>query len=142
MKTQALEIMKKVGTAFGIAEREIWSHPISPEGSVPEKVEGEVPPPVLLLDDDGESAPVDARVISHIGPVEAKIIEGTDKRMYLMELTRLTPLDANFVVVSLKEATTAASSPLIFYVFTVRALVGALEISPMPNLKAWISRSL
>lgn len=91
--------MKKVGTAFGIAEREIWSHPISPTGTVPEKVEGEAPPSVLVLDNEGESAALEARVVSHIGPVEAKIIEGTDKRMYLMELTRLTPLDANFVEV-------------------------------------------
>jgi hypothetical protein len=42
---------------------------------------------------------VDARSPStpHCGPVEAKILRGADGRMYLLELMRLTPRDANFV---------------------------------------------
>lgn len=36
-------------------------------------------------------------MIPHIGPVECKIILGTDNKHYLLEVARLTPLDANYV---------------------------------------------
>lgn len=35
--------------------------------------------------------------VQHVGPIEAKVIKGTDGRTYLLELMRLTPRDANFV---------------------------------------------
>jgi hypothetical protein len=38
-----------------------------------------------------------SHAIPHIGPIEAKVIRGADGRNYIMEIMRLTPLDANYV---------------------------------------------
>jgi hypothetical protein len=38
--------------------------------------------------------------IPHIGPLEGKILRGSDGRLYALEMTRLTPRDANYVKVS------------------------------------------
>jgi hypothetical protein len=49
--------------------------------------------------DETDNVPVDAatHTVSHIGPIEAKLIQGTDGRTYALELMRLTPRDANYV---------------------------------------------
>ena len=41
-----------------------------------------------------------ACTVPHVGPIEAKILQGTDGRYYMMEFMRLTPRDANYVKVS------------------------------------------
>ena len=33
----------------------------------------------------------------HYGPIEGKVLKGTDGRVYALEMMRLTPRDANFV---------------------------------------------
>lgn len=53
----------------------------------------------IRIDDDNEEFPVDQDVISHIGPIEGKILKGSDGRMYAFEMNRLTPCDANYVLV-------------------------------------------
>ena len=36
--------------------------------------------------------------IPHIGPIEGKLIEGSDGRVYILEFMRITPRDANYVI--------------------------------------------
>ncbi len=38
-----------------------------------------------------------ATVVSHVGPIELKLLKGSDGRMYCLEVMRLTPRDANYV---------------------------------------------
>lgn len=54
-------------------------------------------PPIKV--DEVDNVPVDEakQSIKHIGPVESKIIKGSDGRLYAIEFMRLTPRDANYV---------------------------------------------
>jgi protein TIF31 len=112
-KTEALEMMQKVGEKLHLVERKVLSTPsLCLNGSdKPDAVIDPQPdsmlgflngtesqqPPRIILDDDDETRPADDKVISHIGPIEGKLLEGSDKRLYVLEVNRLTPLDANFV---------------------------------------------
>lgn len=51
--------------------------------------------PIHPLDDSEENAP--EKVIDICVPMEAKGIQGSDKRKYILDLTRVTPRDANWV---------------------------------------------
>lgn len=42
----------------------------------------------------------DCATVPHVGPVEGKILQGADGRMYALEMIRLTPLDPNYVASS------------------------------------------
>jgi hypothetical protein len=44
-----------------------------------------------------EVVETDSAAIPHIGPLEGKILRGSDGRFYALEMTRLTPRDANYV---------------------------------------------
>eukprot|EP00605_Chrysophyceae_sp_TOSAG23-4_P002407 GSChrysophyteH1.ASY1.ANO1.2665.1 assembled CDS len=43
------------------------------------------------------SVPAQPVFLPHVGPIEAKLIQGSDGRTYVLELARVTPRDANFV---------------------------------------------
>lgn len=51
------------------------------------------------MDDEGEANDPSSETITHIGPVEGKLLRGSDGRLYALEITRLTPRDANYVPV-------------------------------------------
>ncbi len=53
----------------------------------------------IRVDDLDEHAPLDSDVIPHVGPVEGKLLEGSDGRLYALEMLRLTPRDANYLKV-------------------------------------------
>jgi len=55
------------------------------------------PGPPVRVDDEDEAADIDSPTIPHIGPVEGKLIKGSDGRIYALEMFRLTPRDANYV---------------------------------------------
>ena len=59
------------------------------ENSIKVTKEGETEP---TIGEDGEA------YVPHVGPLESKIILGTDKRSYVLELMRLQPRDPNFVL--------------------------------------------
>jgi hypothetical protein len=53
----------------------------------------------VKTDEEDEVVSLDSTSVPHYGPVEGKILMGTDGRLYALELMRLTPRDANFVKV-------------------------------------------
>ena len=40
----------------------------------------------IRLDDENEVNPIDSATVSHIGPVECKILCGTDNKHYILEV--------------------------------------------------------
>lgn len=50
----------------------------------------------IRIDDEDEIA-LDSSTIPFIGPIEGKVLKGTDGRFYALDMFRLTPKDANFV---------------------------------------------
>lgn len=50
--------------------------------------------------DEEDNVPAVGGAVPHIGPIEAKLIRGSDGRVYIMEVMRLTPRDANYVPVN------------------------------------------
>ena len=57
----------------------------------------------IRLDDLDEAYPIEAEVVPHVGPIESKMLLGSDNRLYLLEVVRLMPRDANYVAVSAAE---------------------------------------
>mgnify|MGYP003386637280 FL=1 len=104
-------MMQKIGEKLHLAERNVLATPSLPLNDAPPVSTTPSPDsmldflngpadqqaPSIKLDDDDETCPADATVISHVGPVEGKLLQGSDKRLYVLEVSRLTPLDANFV---------------------------------------------
>ena len=93
--------MKQLGSTLQLTEREINA---TPNAEVPVGIDEEPALPPLpdneqniRVDDKDEEFPVDSDSIQHIGPVECKLLEGTDGKHYLLEVSRLTPRDANYV---------------------------------------------
>ena len=56
-----------------------------------------MPQSIVMDEEDEVKAEGGEEQVSACGPVEAKVLQGTDKRMYLLEMTRITPRDANYV---------------------------------------------
>ena len=54
----------------------------------------------IRVDDLDELSPLDSEYIPHIGPIEGKLLEGSDGRLYALEILRVTPRDANFIKVT------------------------------------------
>jgi len=110
-KSDAFQMMKTIGEKLHLAERNILAVPsVHLNGDAPPTPE--VQPdsmlgflngpegsqsPSIKIDDDDELFPTDTKVISHVGPLEGKLLQGSDNRLYVLEVNRLTPLDANFV---------------------------------------------
>ena len=54
-------------------------------------------PQCIVLDDEDELVKAGAEHVPVAGPVETKMLRGTDGRMYILEVARITPRDANYV---------------------------------------------
>lgn len=44
--------------------------------------------------------PKDSETVPYSGCLEMKVLKGTDGRLYILEALRITPIDANYVMVS------------------------------------------
>ena len=53
----------------------------------------------IRVDELEEVVDTTATVIPHVGPIEGKLLQGSDARVYALDMVRLTPRDANFVKV-------------------------------------------
>jgi hypothetical protein len=51
----------------------------------------------IRTDTEDEAVSIDSEFIPHVGPIEGKLLKGSDGRMYALEMMRLTPRDANYV---------------------------------------------
>ena len=87
-----------------IDKADVYDIPLADSQSI--RIDDEDETPAVLLRSDTFEVVTDAkeigdvaviRAIPHIGPVEGKLIEGSDKRIYILEFMRLTPRDANYV---------------------------------------------
>lgn len=109
--------MRKIGSQLYVPERKIAAIPIVKSNAeeespldeqgddtlgpvtgwngVIEAMEAENNAPVKV-DTEGEVS-IDSPTLPHVGPLEAKVLQGTDGRNYLLEVLRLTPRDANYV---------------------------------------------
>jgi hypothetical protein len=52
---------------------------------------------MIRVDAEDEVCAADSETVPHIGPIEGKLLKGSDGRIYVLEMTRLTPRDANYV---------------------------------------------
>jgi hypothetical protein len=52
---------------------------------------------MVRVDAEDEAQPADSETITHIGPIEGKLLKGSDGRIYVLEMTRLIHRDANYV---------------------------------------------
>jgi protein TIF31 len=50
---------------------------------------------VVVIASDADAA---ATTMAHIGPIEGKLLQGSDARVYALDFLRLTPRDANYVI--------------------------------------------
>lgn len=108
VKTSGHELLKKLYEKLFIKERTIAAIPLTfdvpvevpetvdPNQSILGKLDAEQASPIRV-DDLDELSPCDSEFIPHIGPVEGKLLEGADGRMYALEILRVTPRDANFI---------------------------------------------
>lgn len=92
--------MTCLAESMHLAERDVIAMPRSvtsvtiqeaPAAVIPENEQN------IRLDDIDEVFPTDVETIKHIGPIECKMLQGADNKHYLLEVARLTPLDANYV---------------------------------------------
>lgn len=102
VKNDTLDMMEKLGNHLFLKKRNIPIHPVKsaegtvnagvPEDSMPQSIKIDLVDEVdVVTEADGSD------YVPHVGPIEAKILEGSDGRMYSMEMVRLTPRDANYV---------------------------------------------
>lgn len=94
---------KILGENMRIAKRKIPRQPLTPERLEEiEKIKSSVPPQPGMLqpenkqreqENDSELGPT----IDSCAPLEAKGIRGSDQRKYLLDISRLTPRDANWL---------------------------------------------
>lgn len=90
----------KVGEGMMIATRPILRHHLTPERMIEAKNQKKMAPLVAENEKKIEDAPKDIdpnAVIYTCVPIEAKCILGSDQRKYVLDLSRLTPRDANWV---------------------------------------------
>lgn len=118
MKNSSLAVYEEMRKRLHLAKRDIPLHPFKADpNAVPEELPVEEAedlrndPLAKLLKaaDSQQSSPIRVDevdnvepvngVIPHIGPIESKLIKGSDGRTYALELMRLTPRDANYVAV-------------------------------------------
>lgn len=118
-KTPFHDLMKELGKRLNIAERMVNVLPFKKDGGEAEPAENgpvhtapgvdpsrhgmltpeQEAPQTLVVDDVDDIPAVDGKV-PFIGPIECKGLQGSDGRMYLLEVTRLAPRDANFIPAS------------------------------------------
>jgi protein TIF31 len=91
---------ESIGKAFMIATRPLPTKPLTDERrELVEKMKVAIPflPAEKEQKEEEEDLPLTRNVC---GPIEAKGIQGSDKRKYVLDFTRLTPRDANWVPLS------------------------------------------
>jgi hypothetical protein len=127
VKTPALDMMRQIGTKLSIAERNVPALTQAlgdSKSSVKTDSQnallgflagGDSQTQIIRVDDLDEVADADSASIPHIGPLEGKILRGSDGRLYALEMTRLTPRDANYVKVSV-------TSPILLTILRQKAL--------------------
>ena len=85
-----------IGKLFMIASRPLPTKPLTDERSA--QVEAMKVDNPFLPEKDVVEEEKDLPVVRNVcGPIEAKGIRGSDQRKYVLDLTRLTPRDANWV---------------------------------------------
>jgi hypothetical protein len=115
-------MMKQIGTKLSVSERNI---PVITQALGDSKsttktdsqnallgflASGDSQNQIIRVDNLDEVAEADSTSVPHIGPIEGKILRGADGRFYALEMTRLTPRDANYVKVA---ETNRLISPLL-----------------------------
>ena len=68
---------------------------LPPQEEMPTSIRIDTNDDVVMTTTDSGVDP--ATVVSHVGPIELKLLKGSDGRMYCLEVMRLTPRDANYV---------------------------------------------
>lgn len=109
-KTQALDLMQNLASKLFLAKRTLTSTIALPDHlttTPPEHLplspsltmgDADTPPPApLRIDTEEEVAGPESTTVPFIGPFEGKLVRGSDNRIYALEMTRLTPRDANYV---------------------------------------------
>ena len=114
VKKDAFPLMKELANKLHLSERNMPAIPIEKDkalaeaqaaaqeklkaqlGSLATSESTEQASPVAI-DDRDETSEISSPSVTHVGPVEGKIIRGCDGRMYALGLCRLTPRDANYV---------------------------------------------
>eukprot|EP01031_Cornospumella_fuschlensis_P018377 gene18377-22494_t len=100
--------MRELGKHLHLRETHMPTHPFptstpapvaAPLDPLTQLLGGEANTSNLRVDDEDNVAVTDGYV-PHLGPLECKLIGGTDGRTYLLEAFRLTPPDANFLPTS------------------------------------------
>eukprot|EP01039_Chlorochromonas_danica_P005330 gene5330-5865_t len=112
IKNKSLAIMRDLGSKLSLAERAVAQYPYGSEEAAEETkndLDGSDPLSKLLASAESQNTTIRVDTVDniavdesnkslpHVGPIEAKIIKGSDGRNYVMELMRLAPRDANYV---------------------------------------------
>lgn len=113
VKHQSLRIMKSICSHLHIPVRNVSLYPFrdlaSEEGeeSKADREEaaaidvqqlGLEAPPIKVDELDNVADPSCSSSTPHCGPIECKLLKGSDGKVYALEVMRLTPRDANYVV--------------------------------------------
>jgi protein TIF31 len=105
VKEEGLDIMKVIGEKFYMSPRNVVATPIpgpvngkTSTGAASALVdEALLQQTSIRTDTENEVVPLDSVSVPHVGPIEAKLLKGSDGRIYALEFMRLTPRDANYV---------------------------------------------
>ena len=105
VKKEAFGILQELGRRVGLVERNVSNMPTGTAAADAKAANNafglglglDEPASPIRIDDEDEAAAADAVSVPHVGPIEGKLIKGSDGRIYVLELTRLTPRDANYV---------------------------------------------
>jgi protein TIF31 len=112
MKNEAYDLLSKLGEKAQLTERNVSAIPFVDPATADALVEDkskfalgidmglEDPPTPIRVDDEDEKVSKESTSLPHVGPIEIKLIKGSDNRIYVLELARITPRDANFVKTS------------------------------------------
>ena len=135
-KKVALEAMTDVLAKVRITPRNVHAIPVSAsDDDNKSKLSTQVVPQSILatesqpirIDAVDEVAGPDDESMPHVGPLEAKLLKGSDDRIYALEIMRLTPRDANFVSASaggtevIDAATLAKVDPDVAFTYSIRS---------------------
>jgi hypothetical protein len=123
VKTEAATLMTAVGEKLGLSESQLaqspWSEaakaaaaserqmrlamaaedPFNGGGDVDESDDAALGN-TIIVNKEGEQEPVvqdGVAYVTHVGPLEGKLIKGTDSRTYVLEMIRLNARDPNYV---------------------------------------------
>jgi len=123
VKTEAATLMKALGEKLGLSETQLaqspWSEaakaaaeeekqmrlamaaedPFNGGGEVDESDDAALGN-TIIVNKEGELEPVvegGVAYVTHVGPLEGKLIKGTDSRTYVLEMIRLNARDPNYV---------------------------------------------